>query len=443
MKEKVSYKRIWAIAYPIILGSIAQNLINVTDTAFLGRMGAVALGAGALGGLFYYVITTLGYGFGVGIQTMIARRQGEKRFGEIGPILFHGMFFLLPIALLMFLLVKLFGHQTLHAIIQSEDIYQGSLLFLDWRIYGLGFAYFNILMRAFFVGIEKTRVISLSTFFMAGVNVVLDYALIFGHFGLPAMGLEGAALASMIAELSASIYLIVYLKYRVDILSYGMKKIWCFSKALMKKVLKISLPVMAQNFVSLSCWFVFFLLVEKLGEEALAVSNIVRSLYLVFLIPIMGFASASNVLVSNSIGKGNIEDVMGVVFQVMKMCLILIAIIVGACMCVPEYVLRIYTDDWGLIHASVPVMRVVGLSSFALGSGFILFYAVSGTGKTQVSFWIEIATLILYIGSLMIMVGYLNANVTAMWIVEAIYGVGLSILSFFYLKKGSWRLARV
>ncbi len=89
MRKDISYKRIWVIACPIILGSIAQNLINFTDTAFLDRVGEVALGAGALGGIFYLAVFMLGLGFGMGEQIIVARRYGEKRLKEIGSVVDH------------------------------------------------------------------------------------------------------------------------------------------------------------------------------------------------------------------------------------------------------------------------------------------------------------------------------------------------------------------
>ncbi|MBU1370212.1 MAG: MATE family efflux transporter, partial [Bacteroidetes bacterium] len=77
MNLNITYKRIWSIAYPIILGSVAQNFINVTDTAFLGRVGEIALGASAIGGMFYLIFIMLGLGFGTGAQIIISRRFGE------------------------------------------------------------------------------------------------------------------------------------------------------------------------------------------------------------------------------------------------------------------------------------------------------------------------------------------------------------------------------
>ena len=89
MKTTIKYREIWKIAYPIILGSVVQNIISVTDTAFLGRVGEVELGASAIGGVFYLTLIMLGFGFSIGTQIIVARRLGENKHSEIGKIVEH------------------------------------------------------------------------------------------------------------------------------------------------------------------------------------------------------------------------------------------------------------------------------------------------------------------------------------------------------------------
>ena len=100
-------KEIWNVSYPIFLGLLAQNIINVTDTAFLGRVGEVELGASAMGGLFYICVFTIAFGFSVGSQILIARRNGEGRYKDVGPVMIQGGTFLLGLAMLMFGLTHL------------------------------------------------------------------------------------------------------------------------------------------------------------------------------------------------------------------------------------------------------------------------------------------------------------------------------------------------
>ncbi len=99
-------KQIWSVSYPILLSLLAQNVINVTDTAFLGRVSEIALGASAMGGLFYICIFTIAFGFSTGSQIVIARRNGEARYTDVGPVMIQGVLFLLAMALLLLALPK-------------------------------------------------------------------------------------------------------------------------------------------------------------------------------------------------------------------------------------------------------------------------------------------------------------------------------------------------
>lgn len=439
MEVNISYKRIWSIAYPIILGSVAQNLINVTDTAFLGRVGEVELGASALGGMFYFVLFMLALGFGTGTQIIISRRHGEGNSHLIGKTFDHAFYFMLPLSFVAFLILFFLSTPILRAVIESDHIYEAAVAFLKYRMPGIFFVFGQILFRSFYIGIAKTKVITWSTLVMAGTNIVLDYGLIFGKLGLPAMGLEGAAIASTIAEAVALLFLVLYVLYHKHHRQYDLFTFEGFDKTLFNRNFKLAAPIMVQNFLSLGVWFGFFLIVEKLGEQALAVSNIIRSVYIVLMIPIWGFASAANSMVSYLLGMRRVELVFTLLKRIVMMAVGGVLVLVVVSLFVPEALIRIYTDNPALIGQSVPVLHVVNLGALFLALGFVLFNGVMGTGKTNISFIIEVLVLITYLVYVVVMVRMLGGGVVAAWTAEILYGVLLSGFSYLYLLKGKWR----
>lgn len=439
MEVNISYKRIWSIAYPIILGSVAQNLINVTDTAFLGRVGDVELGASALGGMFYFVLFMLALGFGTGTQIIISRRHGEGNSHLIGKTFDHALYFMLPLSVVAFLILFFFSTPILRFVIESNNIYEASVAFLKYRMPGIFFVFGQILFRSFYIGIARTKVITWSTLMMAGTNIILDYGLIFGKLGLPEMGLEGAAIASTIAEFIALIFLMVYVIVHKHHRQYDLFRFEAFDKELFGRNFKLAAPIMVQNFLSLGVWFAFFLIVEKLGEQALAVSNIIRSIYIVLMIPIWGFASAANSMVSYLLGMRRHELVFTLLKKIVIMATGGVMVLVVLSLFVPEALIRIYTDHAGLIALSIPVLMVVNIGAVFLSTGFVLFNGVMGTGKTNVSFLIEMVVLSLYLLYVLIMVRWLGGGVATAWTAEILYGVLLSGLSLLYLRYGKWR----
>ena len=131
MQQSITYKSIWNISYPIILGGIAQTVVNVTDTAFLGRVSEVALGASAIAGLFYVTVFMLGLGFSIGTQIIVARHDGEKNHSEIGKVLDHSIYFMLPLAIILFLFLKICSPFVLSYFVKSPEVLQSSIIYID------------------------------------------------------------------------------------------------------------------------------------------------------------------------------------------------------------------------------------------------------------------------------------------------------------------------
>ncbi len=443
MDKDISYRRIWLIAYPIILGSVAQNLINFTDTAFLGRVGEVALGAGALGGIFYLAVFMLGMGFGMGEQIIVARRFGEKKLKAIGGVVDHSFLFLLGLAVAAFVVLRFGSVEILHYGVKSRIIYTGTMEFLDYRAFGIFAAFMNVGFRSFYVGLGRTKVITYTTVFLALVNMILDYLLIFGKASFPRMGIGGAALASVIAEFSAMFYFMVY---TVIYIRFDEFRLFRFEKLhweKMRRILRVSFPTMIQEFISLSVWFVFFLFVEKIGKSSLAVSNIIRSVYVLLMIPIWGFATAANTLVSYLIGAGRTSEVMRLVYRIIFLCFTGVLVLVSLGLAFPRLLMAVYTNDPLLIKMGVPVLHVVSIGALLLSVGFILFSAVAGTGKTTVSLAIELTVLVVYLTYVYLMVEQWHGTVVSAWTAEWVYGLLLSLFSLAYLKKGRWKKVHI
>jgi putative MATE family efflux protein len=443
LKTSITYRQIWVIAFPIIIGSVAQNLLNITDTAFLGRVGQVALGAGAIGGVFYIVAGILAWGFGTGTQIIIARRRGEGDYAEIGRTFQHGFYFQLPLALALFSLMRFFSGDILKFILQSAEVTQATREFINFRSYGIFFASINMLFHGFYVGISRTRIITWTTLVMALVNAVLDYGLIFGNLGLPEMGIGGAALASTIAEGFATVFYILHSLLKLDRKKYLLDRIAKFDDALYRRMIRLSGPVMIQNFISMGAWLAFFLFIEKLGEQALAISNIIRSFYLILMIPLWGFASAASALVSNLIGQNRSNEVVSLVYKTIRLCSMGVLAFVAAGMLFPQFALRIYTNDAQIVEASLPALYVINFAAILYSVAFIVFNAVTGTGKTRVSLMIEMLVIMIYLITAYVLADVFKMKVQVVWMVEILYASLLGIISYFYLLSGKWVSTKV
>ena len=436
-------KDIWNVSYPILLALLAQNVINVTDTAFLGHVGEVELGASAMGGLLYICIFTVAFGFSTGSQIMIGRRNGEGRFRDVGPVMMQGCLFLFVMAAVLFGLCQWSMPIVVRALISSDNIYDATCEFLYWRMFGFFFSFVNVMFRALYVGITRTKVLTINAVIMALVNVFLDYALIFGHFGFPEMGLKGAAIASVAAEASSFVFGMVYTWIYVDLKKYGLNRWPQWDSALLGRILSISCFTMVQYFISMATWFVFFMAVERLGERELAIANIVRSIYIVLLIPVQALSTAANTLVSNLIGAGGIGGVMKLMKKIAMVSLGIVAFCVLTMVIFPKVFLSIYTSEGALLTESVPSLYVIGVAMLVAAVANIYFNGISGTGNTQAALWLESSTLVVY-GIYIFCIGWwAKAPVAICFTTEILYYGLLLVTSLIYLKKANWQNKKI
>ncbi|WP_294498311.1 MATE family efflux transporter [uncultured Bacteroides sp.] len=439
MYMNFSYKQIWLIAYPILISLLMEHMINVTDTAFLGHVGEVELGASALAGVLYMAIYMLGFGFSIGVQILIARRNGEQKYGEIGGIFMQGAFFLLALATVMFFLCDYITTHILGRLISSDQVYAAAASYLECRRYGLFFSFIAILFRAFYIGITETRTLTLNSVVMVLSNVVFNYILIFGKFGFPALGIAGAAIGSSLAELVSLLFYVVYTWLKVDKKKYALFQRFAFRLSEFKRIWSISCWTMLQSILFPSQWFLFFIAIEHLGERSLAIANIMRSINTCFFMVIFAFADTASSMVSNLLGSGKDKSEIRLACRRAIKLTYLIGIpflLLSALF--PSVLLQIYTNNEELVQAALPTTYVMLVGYFLSAPGLVLFNAVSGTGNTNQSMRIMLMTIAVYVVYVVIMVMYFKVDVAVAWTSEYIYGGMLLLLSYFYLKNRDW-----
>lgn len=433
-----SYKTIWRIAYPIIIGSFAQSIISATDTAFMGRIGSTEQAAIGLISVYYLILFMIGFSYTKGMQIMVARRLGERRYDAVGQITDNSLIIMLLTSVAIFTFLKLFSSHTLHFLVEDPDVRQAAFTFLNKRAYGIFFGYAGSLFLSFYMGIGNTQLILASIFIMSIINVLLNYLFIFGKLGLPAMGIAGAAWASNIAECVGCVIFLLHARYARYHQNYRMFH-FDLSGKVMHSVTALSLPIVLQTLIGLAAWMIFFAFIEKMGKEALAISSIIKSLYTLFGIPAWGFASAVNTIVSNLMGQRKYNEVSAAIKKVIwtsAACTILICI---PLMIFPAFFLRLFTTEVEVIKngGAVVYVCVVALILYAVST--ILFNGIVSTGTSKVSLMIEL----LSIGAYLIYIYFIHTKeyrtVMLMWTSEWCYWLIVGLLAYLYLKSGRWQ----
>lgn len=434
-----SYRKILKIAFPILVSLLMEQMIGMTDTAFLGRVGEVELGASAIADIYYLSLFMVGFGFSIGAQILMARRNGEGHFSEVCDIFYQGLYFMGFLALAIFLITKCMTPVFLPSILSSSHVYAATKSYLDWRVYGFFFSFAGVMFRAFFIGTTQTKTLTLNSLVMVLSNIVFNYILINGKLGFPHLGIAGAAIGSSLAEFVSVLFFVIYTIRRVDMQKYGLNKICRFDRKKLARILTVSFWTMIQNFVSLSTWFLFFLFVEHLGERALAITNIIRSISGLLFMVVAAFASTCSALISNMIGAGKEQYVPYTIRQHIGLTYAIVLPIALLFALFPHVILSVYTDIPDLIDASVPSLWVYCTTLLLIAPANIYFQSVSGTGNTRMAFVLELFTLVIYTSYIYVIIVHLRIDVAWCWTSEHVYGFFILLLSYLYIRFGNWR----
>lgn len=443
MKLEITYNNIWEIAYPMILGSLSNGLLNVVDTAFVGRLGAVALGASAIGATYYLIFSLLCIGLATGAQIVIARRFGAKEYSAIGAVFIQNGYLMSIFGIGLLAILELFTPEILRLIIASDDIYHQTIAFTSYRSWGIIFVALYSVYSSFYIGISRTKVLSYAMMIMTGVNILLDYGLVFGNLYMPNMGIGGAALASAIAEFSSFAFIILYTHFQVNHKQFQLYRFERWNWVLILKNISLGYPTMFQYLMSLGSWFMFFIIIEKLGSEALAVSNILRSLLLLFMMPIWGLATTANTYTSNLLGQNNPSLIPRLIKKLLVIAFGLVLLFAPFVLFTPSYLAQIYSDDLHLIGEASKIIWLVYATMFTFIPGVILNNALSGTGDTKSAFLIELLSTMVYLFYAYFVAIYLELPIIFIWGSELLYWMFIGYFSYRRLKSRKWKSIQV
>ena len=410
-----------------MMSILIEQLINITDAIFLGHVGEVELGASALAGIWYLAIYMLGFGFSLGLQVVIARRNGEQRYTEAGRTFFQGLFFLSGLAVFLCLLSKCFSPVILSELIVSAEVYHAVMDYLDGRIWGLLFSFPFLALRSFLVGITQTKALNMAAFTAVLVNIPMNWFLIFGFN----MGISGAAIASSFAEACSLAVLAIYVLRKMDKRLYGLH---CrLDKSVLLHVCRVSVWSMFHSFIGVASWLAFFVSIEHLGEIELAATNVIRSVSTLFFVIVNSLAATTGSLVSNLLGAGQKKQVVPLCNRVVRLGYAIGLPLVILALIFYHPIISVYTDSAVLMQiAHLPFVVMLLNYAFAL-PGYVYINAVTGTGATRMTFifqMITIAAYQIYLWSISVF----STSLSVYWTAEYLYVILLGLLSVIYLK---------
>ncbi len=424
--------RIFGLALPIIGGMVSQNLLNVVDTAMVGFLGDAALAAVGLGGFVVFMCQALILGISTGVQSSAARRKGEGKPERAAAILNAALILVLVIApMLSVALIQL--AEPVYPFLNSDPaVIERGVPYVEWRLGAIVFVGINFAFRGYWNAMDLSRLYMKTLIFMHATNIVLNYALIFGNFGAPELGVTGAGMASAISmAVGTMTYFYLGLKHiRKD----GFLRCMA-TRAETVSLIKISVPSGLQQLFFAAGLVAMFWIIGRIGTPELAAANVLITLLLFAILPGLALGLAAATLVGQALGRGQPDDAYQWAWDVAKVTIVLLAVLGLPMWLVPDLITSIFIHEPSTRELARWPLRIMGLTMPIEAIGFIFMHGMLGAGDARRVMLVSICIQWLLFLPLAFVIGpILGYGLLGVWVWQ---GVTRALQSWLFLTM--WR----
>lgn len=443
LQVNISHRQILGIALPIAASIVVPQINFIINNIFLSGLGQRELGVAGITGVYYLVFAVIGMGFNSGLQTLISRRAGQNDEKGIGVVFTQAFRIVMIMSVLGIALTYLVAPTVLGWAMSDESNVELAVDFLKIRIWGLPFLFIYQMRNSLLVGINQTKLLVLGTATEAIINVVFDYGLIYGKLGMPEIGFNGAAYASILSEIGGLLVIYWIVKSKGIQKQFSLLKDLQYDAASTKTLLVQSSPLIAQHAISIISWEFFYILIEHHGATDLAISNIMRNIFGFFGCFTWAFASTTNTMVSNVIGQDQSNLVPKLIWRIIQWSTGFAFVVALFLNLFPELWLSIYGQDEEFIQRAIPVLRVVSGALMVMSFSVVWMNAVVGSGNPRIALYAEMGAILFYCLYVYFVLEAWNMSIVWGWGSEWIYWISLLIPCFWFMNTNKWKGKKV
>lgn len=443
------YKEVLKIAGPLILSMGSWSLMHFIDRIFLTWYSSEALAAALPASLLSFAFGSFFIGTAGYVNTFVAQYYGAKQYDRVGAAVWQGIYFSLVAGLLMLGLLPfsewifdVTGHpQELR---EMEVVYFRILTGWIWAVFIM------TAISTFFSGRGDTWTVFWVNVIAVSINVVLDYAWIFGYWGFPRAGIEGAAYATVVGQVFGAVAFFILMLRKPFREKYQTLKGWRFNGVLFTRLWKFGAPNGLQFMVEIMGFSIFVLLVGRLGTVELAATNLAFNINTLAFVPMLGVGIAVSTLVGQYLGDDNPGPAERSTYSALYLSL-LYMMVMGACYWfLPDLFMRPFesgadADAFEPVRdLAIVLLRFVAIYCVMDAAYIVFSAAIKGAGDTKFVMWVTgVASLVVMIIPTYLAVVTLDLGIYIAWICVTAYIALLSVIFLFRFRGGKWKTMRV
>lgn len=465
-QDKAISKEVLFLALPVIVSNLSRVLMSIFDVAMVGRLGPEALVATGMGAMLLWASLSLVLGIRTAVQTVSSRRLGQNIYDECGTALHNGFIMATVYALPVSILGWVFAERLVPFFIVDDvatplAIEYSSVIFLS-----LLFSAYSFVFQGFYTGIEKTKVHMTVTITSNLINVYLNAGLIYGSEAVevffinkipslsflaplwlwvdfPALGVKGAAIATVIASAWMAFHYFLYL-FSKNIRTVFSVFSFSTDKAMMKRQFLLAAPMGIQESIIAVGWSFFYKIMGMIGLIELATTELLFTIMHASFMPALGVGQACSTLVSKYMGKKQIEKSEASIKESIRLAEYIMSVMGLSFILFPKFYLLLFTNDPEIIRIGVFGLRIIGSVQFLDAIGFVLWFALSGAGNTIFPAVVEslLVWIVIVLGSYVFGIVF-GMGFKAPWLLFPVYmGLFAGIMAW-KVNRGDWKTIEV
>jgi multidrug resistance protein, MATE family len=434
------------MAFPLVLSTGSQTVMLFVDRMFLSWHGQASVAAAIPGGATYFAIICLFLGTAEYVNTIVAQHYGAGELRACARALWQGILLALISCPLLLACIPLGcailawgGHEPEVRRLETEYF---SILMMGGAVVPL-----NGALSSFYSGRGETSVVMWGNLLGSLCKIAADYVLIFGKLGMPELGIKGAAIATIIAGFVPTLYWGYLLKAPDLLRVYGTRRECRWDRSLFIMLLRYGIPSGVHLFLEVGSFTLFVLLVGRLGERDLALTNIIFSIELVSFLPMIGMSIATATLVGQYIGEGNRELAEKSAYSAFWLTFVYCGIMSVLFVTVPAFFLSVFGSPGGagperveMLERGAALLRLVAVYTLFDCVYVVFAGALRGAGDTKFVMWAQVVLgWILFIPPVYVCVEVLKLSLYGAWSCLVAYGLTLGVVYWLRFRAGTWK----
>jgi MATE family multidrug resistance protein len=446
-ETKKIIKRILIIAFPMVISQATDSIMMFVDRLFLSRLGAEYLSAGMSGGLTMFMVSSLFIGTVSYANALVAQLYGAERKGKCGIAVFQALLIavlcypvIIAVSPLIRYLFVFAGQEELQAALSYE--------YFQTLVFGSLFLILRFAISGFFLGIGRTKVVMIANLIGMIVNIPANYLFIFGKLGFPALGLQGAALGTIMGNATAFILLLLFFLRPSNRAEFGTHRSFRFHRGFFKTLLTFGIPAGIEMLLNTAAFNVFVQFMHSYGAKVAAAVTITFNWDIMAFVPMLGMGYATTALVGQNIGARNPEQAKLTAFMSLRLGWIYSGTMVLLFLAAAPALVRVFASGFSgntgeISGLAVTLLRLASLYILADAAQLVFAGALRGAGDTRWVMWTSVILHWFFSIITVILIRVVKADPVTVWICFIAFIIALGIAMFLRFRGGKWRNIRL